>query len=117
MASLDINQLIQESVAKSMKNTLSDSKSTTEAYLESIVTEIKKSKDQVTLPILREAFAEIFENEENTEALKIKLTESKIFIEGFNVAIKEGDISESNPLSTAIGLITSGIAVKKYLNR
>lgn len=115
MATLDINQLIQESVTKSMSDTPSDGKETTDAYLESIVTEVKKSEDQVTLPVLQEAFAEVFEDEEKTEALKTKLTENEIFVEGFNIPVEESETSEDNPLSTAIGLIASGVAAKKYM--
>lgn len=115
MATLDINQLIQESVTSSMGDTSADNKDVNEAFLESIVNEIKKSEDEVTLPVLQEAFAEVFENNENAEILKTKLTENEIFIEGFNKPIEESEVSEENPLSTAIGLIASGVAVKKYL--
>ena len=112
MAILDINHLIHESVMKSMADTPLDEITTKEAFLNSIVEEVKKFETKVTLPILQEAFSEVFENKDHIKFLQEKFTENEIFIEGFN--IEESDDSQ-NPYSTAIGLIASGVGAKKYL--
>ena len=112
MATLDINQLIQESVTKSMGSSPSDKATITDAFLNSIVEEVKKSETPITLRILQEAFADVFKSEDNVNLLKQKLTDSEVQIEGFN--FESSDLSD-NPFSTAIGLIASGVGAKKYL--
>lgn len=125
MATIDINKLIQESVSKDM-STDNDSSTTREAYLESIVTEVKKTEGDITVSILEEAFPEVFQDDELKGQFIERLNAEGVEIPGFNVQLEsesEGEdkeISESTSvgaMSTTIGLIASGLTARKYLSR
>lgn len=105
MTVLDINQLIHESVTTTIESdNPSDSLDT--SFMESVVKEVLASKDDVTVEVLQKAFPEVFENKDHLEVLKSELSKNNIFIEGLN--------GLNHELSTAIGLIASGVAVKQY---